>query len=180
MCKSVGASLRSRISVFGVNMKRELLALSDEELLKLCRVDLCRGTGPGGQKRNKTSTAVRITHVASGLAATDDATRSQHVNRAHALAKLRVELAVKLPPDEGFAQPSLPLEPAPRVGRPEYPRWLGEVFSVLSINSFQPAGAATAFGCSASHLIRVIAKDETAWQHLAQARQRLGLPPLHK
>ena len=161
-------------------MKRELLALSDDELLKLCRMDLCRGTGPGGQKRNKTSTAVRVTHLGSGLSASDDATRSQHINRAHALAKLRVELAVNLPPDEGFSQPTMPLEPVPRTGRSEYPLWLGELFSTLQTNGFQPAAAAAAYGCSTAHLIRVIGKDETAWQHFSQARQRLGLPPLHR
>ena len=161
-------------------MKRELLALSDDELLKLCRMDLCRGTGPGGQKRNKTSSAVRVTHLASGIAAMDDATRSQHINRAHALAKLRVELAVNLPPDEGFSQPTMPLEPVPRTGRPEYPLWLGELFSTLQTNGFQPAAAAAAYGCSTAHLIRVIGKDETAWQHFSQARQRQGLPPLHR
>ena len=161
-------------------MKRELLALSDDELLKLCRMDLCRGTGPGGQKRNKTSSAVRVTHLASGIAAMDDATRSQHINRAHALAKLRVELAVNLPPDEGFSQPTMPLEPVPRTGRPEYPLWLGELFSTLQTNGFQPAAAAAAYGCSTAHLIRVIGKDETAWQHYSQARQRQGLPPLHR
>ncbi len=161
-------------------MKREVLALSDEELIKLCRVDLCRGTGPGGQKRNKTSTAVRVTHLASGLSAMDDATRSQHVNRAHALAKLRVELAVGLPPDEGFGQPTVPLEPVPRAGRAEYPLWLGELFSTLQVNGFQPNATSVAYGCSPSHLIRVIAKDDAAWQHLAQARQRLNLPPLRR
>lgn len=160
--------------------KSALLALSDEELLKLCRVDLCRGTGPGGQKRNKTSTAVRITHLESGLSAMDDATRSQHVNRAHALAKLRVELAVALPPDQEFAQPNIPLEPVPRNGRPEYPLWLSELFSTLARHGYQPAETATQYGCSPSHLIRVIAKDDTAWQRLAQARQRQGLPPLHR
>ena len=161
-------------------VKNALLALSDEELLKLCRVDLCRGTGPGGQKRNKTSSAVRITHLASGLDAMDDATRSQHLNRAHALAKLRVELAVNLPPDEEFAQPAIPLEPMPRAGRPEYPLWLGELFSALQHHGFQPAPVAAVYGCSTAHLIRVIGKDETAWQHFSQARQRLGLPPLHR
>ncbi|MBP5300212.1 MAG: peptide chain release factor-like protein [Victivallales bacterium] len=161
-------------------LKSALLALADDELLKLCRIDLCRGTGPGGQKRNKTSTAVRITHLESGIAATDDATRSQHLNRAHALAKLRVELAVNLPPEPDTAHPALPLEPVPRTTRPEYPAWLGEVFSTLASHGFQPAPAAAAYGCSPSHLIRVIAKDDNAWQHFAQARQRLALPPLRR
>ena len=43
--------------------KYELLALSDEELMKECRFDAMRGTGPGGQKRNKTSSAARVTHL---------------------------------------------------------------------------------------------------------------------
>ena len=160
--------------------KSALLALPDDALARLCRVDVCRGTGPGGQKRNKTSSAVRVTHLESGIAAMDDATRSQHLNRAHALAKLRVELAVALPPDDDLTHPVIPLEPVPRPTRPEYPLWLGELFNTLALHGFQPAETAAAYGCTPSHLIRVIAKDDTAWQHLAQARQRLSLPPLHR
>ena len=74
----------------------EILLLSDEELVRLCRVDTFRGTGPGGQKRNKTESAVRVTHRESGLAAFDDQSRSQHLNRARALQKLRLELAANL------------------------------------------------------------------------------------
>jgi hypothetical protein len=48
-----------------------------------------RGSGPGGQHRNKTSTGIRLVHRASGAVgeATDD--KSQHVNRAHAFQRLR-------------------------------------------------------------------------------------------
>ena len=77
----------------------ELLALSAEELLRQCRCDTFRGVGPGGQKRNKTSSAARVVHLESGLAALDDTTRSQHQNLARALNKLRLLLAVHLPAD---------------------------------------------------------------------------------
>ena len=43
--------------------------LTDEQLLHACRVENYRASGPGGQKRNKTSSAVRITHLASGISA---------------------------------------------------------------------------------------------------------------
>ena len=40
--------------------RNEWLALDDEALAKQCHIDTCRGTGPGGQKRNKTSSMVRL------------------------------------------------------------------------------------------------------------------------
>ena len=47
-----------------------------------------RGSGPGGQKRNKTSTKVRCTHRASGAVGVDDTTRSQPQNRKNAFVKM--------------------------------------------------------------------------------------------
>jgi len=46
-----------------------------------CDWTYTRGTGPGGQKRNKTSSKVRCVHRASGAWAESDATRSQHDNK---------------------------------------------------------------------------------------------------
>lgn len=47
-----------------------------------------RGTGAGGQKRNKTSSKCRCTHRASGAVGVDDSTRSQHQNKKHAFEKM--------------------------------------------------------------------------------------------
>jgi protein subunit release factor B len=47
-----------------------------------------RGTGAGGQKRNKTSSKARCTHRASGAVGVDDTTRSQHQNKKRAFAKM--------------------------------------------------------------------------------------------
>lgn len=51
-----------------------------------------RGTGPGGQHRNKTSTAVLLRHIPSGLVVRVDGGRSQHVNRQTALELLQARL----------------------------------------------------------------------------------------
>src|SRR5436305_13602934 len=63
--------------------------LNDVQLLAQCEVDTYRASGPGGQKRNKTSSAVRIRHLPSGLIVIAEESRSQHENRLKALKRLR-------------------------------------------------------------------------------------------
>ena len=53
-----------------------------------CEWQYIRGTGPGGQKRNKTETKVRCLHRASGAVGESDLTRSQHENKKIAFRKM--------------------------------------------------------------------------------------------
>lgn len=55
---------------------------------KDCRFDYFRGSGKGGQKRNKTSSGVRVTHIESGAVGVSDDTRSQHKNKAIAFQRM--------------------------------------------------------------------------------------------
>ncbi|XP_062207723.1 uncharacterized protein LOC133909346 [Phragmites australis] len=74
----------------------DYLGMSDDELMEQCDMGTFKASGPGGQHRNKRESAVRLRHLPTGIVAQAVEDRSQHKNRASALARLRTLIALKV------------------------------------------------------------------------------------
>jgi hypothetical protein len=161
--------------------------LTEPQLLAQCEVDTYRASGPGGQKRNKTSSAVRLRHLPSGLIVIAEESRSQHENKAKALKRMRralyLELRETLPVDP-LLHPDY-LEARDKEGRlhmsakdPRFWPAAGVVLDVLAGVKASVADAAKLLGISTGNMIDFLQTDPKLWQAANQLRSQFGQKPL--
>ena len=168
-----------------------LLGLADPALLAQCEMDRLRGSGPGGQKRNKTESSVRLRHEATGLSALAGESRSQHENRARALRRLRERIAFDLrePVDLDDYQPPpalvalLAQEPVRKSEKwlrsPEYLRAAGHLVDLYQAVGCSLAEAARRLAVPSGRLERVARADDRLMRKLGELRNAMrGRPPI--
>lgn len=164
-------------------MRRRLL-FSDAELLAECEVHTYRASGPGGQKRNKTSSAVRLHHGPSGLIVPAVESRSQHENKARALRRLREAVAIEFrrPADTRIEWPPGTVDKAGTLHlsdrHPDRLSLLAAVLDHWAAHGGQLGETAEALGVSSSSLVRFLASSPKAWAEANRIRTEAGLRAL--
>jgi len=154
--------------------------LTDANLLAQCEVDTYRASGPGGQKRNKTSSAVRLRHKPSGLIVIAEESRSQHENKAKALRRLRQTFYLKLreavPADSDPLSPYRSSNDRLNLGRKDARFWpaVGLILDVLEVQQGRVSEAAAALGLTTSNLVDFLETEPKVWDQANQIRTRFG------
>lgn len=162
--------------------RNELLSLEDEALLSLCRQETYRSSGPGGQHRNRTDSAVRLTTPDGTVVASCVEHRSQHRNRSEALRRLRISLAIEVrQPIDDNAETSL-WDGSWKLGRKDrrYAGFLAHILDVLACHDWAVGHAGKRLGVSTGKLVRVLSHDPQAWNTVNHARAKMGLVNLRR
>jgi len=179
-----------RKSAVAPGQRDRMLVSPDARLLAECDVDRFRASGPGGQKRNKTESAVRLRHRPTGLITIGTESRSQHENRARALARLRVHIALDLREAVDLAGYTAPAPLAKLLERGaagvgertrrsvEYLAGVAALLDVLEAADCSVRDAARALGSSTGALSRLLLADERVARKVNELRAARGMRPL--
>ncbi|HTJ45026.1 MAG TPA: peptide chain release factor-like protein [Kofleriaceae bacterium] len=159
---------------------------TDDALAAQCEIDRYRASGPGGQHRNKTESAVRVRHKASGLSAIAEESRAQHENKARALKRLREHVAIDL--RALVAAPSARLTALVAGGtaplgertreKPEYLIAIAELLDVFADAGAEVAACAQRLGVTTGAMSKLLMHDERVARAVNRMRHARGLRPL--
>ena len=160
-----------------------LLCLDEEALERQCAFSAFRTRGPGGQKRNKTSSAAKLVHETTGIVSQCNEFRSQAANRRRALHRLRFRIAADLctPIDPRGYEPPLWLTAMTDQGKltgntknPDYARIAAHALDVLEATGARLAAAAALLGVPTSNLVRILNAEPAIQAAAHRIRRKHG------
>ena len=158
-----------------------------DELLGVCQIKRTRGSGPGGQHRNKVETAVVITHQPTGISGQASERRSQKENREVAIGRLRIALAIGIRTEcsENMSRTPTALWKQRVAGRKinvsadhqDFAALLAELLDWLVDANFEASDIAEPLGCSATQIVRWLAREERAFEWVNRQHVAIGKHP---
>ena len=168
----------------------DYLLASDDALIAQCEVDRYRASGPGGQHRNKTESAVRLRHKLTGVSAIGEDSRSQAENKVHAVRRLRAAIALDVREPvalEGWT-------PSPRLAalvaggtaplgaktRQTGAYWaaIAELLDLLVAGGLEIGATAQRLGVSTGALSKLLLHDDLVARTVNDLRRARGMRPL--
>jgi hypothetical protein len=168
----------------------DTLLASDDALIAQCEIDRYRASGPGGQHRNKTESAVRLRHRLTGVTAIGEDSRSQAENKIHAVRRLRaaIALAVREPVALDGHAPSPRLAAlvaggtAPLGARTrltgDYWAAIAELLDLLVAGDLEIAATAQRLGITTGAMSKLLLHDEQVARVVNDLRRARGMRPL--
>lgn len=174
----------------------DYLALDDPHLLAQCDVHTYKSSGPGGQHRNKVSSAVRLMHRPTHISAHGDDSRSQHQNKQLAIKRLRMNIACQV--RRVIDKPAIQIPGVagecifmPRGRGPDAPARLeigvrdhrfwqvaAFVLDVLEAHEGRLSDAAAAIGITTGNFSSLLESERHLLAAAQQIRKRYNLKPL--
>lgn len=164
-----------------------------DQLLEACSIRLTRRSGPGGQHRNKVETAVVIEHHPSGIIGQASERRTQSANRAMAIFRLRLRLAVEyalpeqpedldqqgeLDPSSLWKQRAAGRKLAVSPEHDDFPALLAELMGALRQCDYSLPAAASRKLVSATQLVQLLKAHPPALAFVNRIRESQSLKRL--
>jgi len=151
-------------------------SLPADQLARQCDVRRSRGSGPGGQHRNKVETAIFLVHRPTDVRSEATERRHQRENLEVATARLRVNLALKVRAEVDTKSPPSPLwQSRCRKGKmsvserhDDFPAILAEALDAIAACDYDMRSAAEYLGCSTSQLTKLLRVEPRALIELSE------------
>jgi hypothetical protein len=170
--------------------RADYLLASDDALIAQCEVDRYRASGPGGQHRNKTESAVRLRHQLTGTSAIGEDSRSQSENKLHAVRRLRAAIALEVREPvqlDGYVPPArlaafvaagtAPLGAKTRLTG-AYWAAIGELLDLLVAGQLEIGATAQRLGITTGALSKLLLHDEHVARVVNDLRRAKHMRPL--